>query len=331
MIFYINPFFDLSAPRYDTSTFAGRLRHFLQITDVRTLFTTDKKLKDALKTIENYNKSGRPILTDPNEINKLWNAKKIRDAIIHPDTGEKIFLPFRLSCFVPINVVIAAGMLVPNPSMFSVIFWQWINQSYNIALNHANRNASNQLSTEKIAKTYALAVSISCGVAVGLGQFVKRVSFNPITKATLKKFVPFTAVATAGLVNVFMMRWNEIKEGIDVKDHNEDVIGKSKKAGLSAVSQVAISRIATALPVLTFPPIIMGFLEKTSILKSNPRLRAPIDLLVITTCLWTALPVAIAIFPQQVAVESKNLEEYFHNLKDKNGKQISTIYYNRGL
>ena len=35
----------------------------------------------------------------------------------HPDTGEKIVLPFRMSSFVPTNVLIVAGMLVPNPSV----------------------------------------------------------------------------------------------------------------------------------------------------------------------------------------------------------------------
>ena len=47
------------------------------------------------------------------------------------DTGEAVPLPFRLSAFVPTNLVIVAGMLMPNPSLKGVIFWQWANQSLN--------------------------------------------------------------------------------------------------------------------------------------------------------------------------------------------------------
>lgn len=47
------------------------------------------------------------------------------------DTGEAVPLPFRLSAFVPTNLLIVGGMLMPNPTLKSVIFWQWANQSLN--------------------------------------------------------------------------------------------------------------------------------------------------------------------------------------------------------
>jgi hypothetical protein len=47
----------------------------------------------------------------------LFSPFKVCDAAIHPDTGEKIFLPFRLSAFVPLNVLICAGLVMPNPSV----------------------------------------------------------------------------------------------------------------------------------------------------------------------------------------------------------------------
>lgn len=47
------------------------------------------------------------------------------------DTGEPVPLPFRMSAFVPTNLIIVAGMLMPNPSTASVLFWQWANQSLN--------------------------------------------------------------------------------------------------------------------------------------------------------------------------------------------------------
>jgi len=258
-------------------------------------------------------------------------VQKIKDAAIHSDTGEKIFPLFRLSGFVPVNVVICAGMLAPNPTLFSVIFWQWINQSYNIALNHANRNASNQLSNSTIAKTYVSAVGISCGVAVGLGEFAKMVAFSPFVKNAIQRFVPFTAVSLAGVANVFMMRWNETKQGIMVLDDEGKELGKSKKAGFYALSQVAFSRVATSFPCLLFPPVIMNFAEKTSLLKNNPRLRAPLNLGVITVVLVTALPAAVAIFPQKVSISPRKLEPEFHELRDKNNNPLKEVYFNKGL
>eukprot|EP01114_Cavostelium_apophysatum_P014078 TRINITY_DN3556_c0_g1_i1.p1 TRINITY_DN3556_c0_g1~~TRINITY_DN3556_c0_g1_i1.p1 ORF type:complete len:350 (-),score=42.55 TRINITY_DN3556_c0_g1_i1:9-1013(-) len=322
---------DLSEPRYDQSTFLGRLRHFMDVTDVRTIFTSDKKLHDALELLDEYKKRGSPPVTEQ-EAENLWDAKKLRDAIVHPDTGKQIPLPVRFSFFVPSNVLITAGMLLPNPSIASVVFWQWINQSYNIALNHANRNASNEMSTETIAKTYASAVAISCGVAVGLGQAAKRVTgISPAARSILLKSVPFVAVSTAGVANVFMMRWNEAKEGISVRDAEGNDLGKSKQAGFNALTQVATSRVLTALPVLTFPQIIMSGLERTSFVKRYPVVVTPLNLAVIAGILWTALPVAIAAFPQKVAISPQKLEPQFHNLKDKNGKPIEVVYYNKGL
>lgn len=44
----------------------------------------------------------------------LWQAKKIVDSTLHPDTGEPVLLPFRMSCFVLTNLVVTAGMLTPG-------------------------------------------------------------------------------------------------------------------------------------------------------------------------------------------------------------------------
>jgi len=322
---------ELDQPRYDQKTFLGRLKHFLQITDIRTLFISDSELKKHEKNIQDYKERDYPLVPVA-EAEKLWYSKHVVDAIIHPQTKEKIPLPFRLSAFVPMNVVIVAGMLAPNPSIGNVVFWQFINQSYNIALNHSNRNASNEMSVDRIVKSYAGAVAISCSAAVGLSQLVKKsTSFSPGIRTLTQKFVPFTAVAIAGVANVFMMRWNEIEEGIVLSDQEGNERGKSKKAGLSALSQVAFSRCMTALPCLTFPPIIMTVLERTQWLQKNPRLKSPINLVLITSMLFSGLPVAVAIFPQMSSIPVSRLEPKFHNLKDQQGNPITTLYFNRGL
>lgn len=53
-------------------------------------------------------------------------------------------------------------------------------------------------------------------------------------------------------------------EGIDVYDEEGKSMGKSQKAGVSAITQVAISRILTNFPVLTIPPLVLSQWDKTS-------------------------------------------------------------------
>jgi sideroflexin-5 len=45
---------------------------------------------------------------------ELWQAKQVVDSTLHPDTGEPVFLPLRMSCFVLSNLVVTAGMLTPG-------------------------------------------------------------------------------------------------------------------------------------------------------------------------------------------------------------------------
>eukprot|EP01116_Phalansterium_solitarium_P004910 TRINITY_DN1611_c0_g2_i1.p1 TRINITY_DN1611_c0_g2~~TRINITY_DN1611_c0_g2_i1.p1 ORF type:complete len:332 (-),score=88.34 TRINITY_DN1611_c0_g2_i1:901-1896(-) len=321
---------DLERPRFDQSTFYGRLRHFMQITDPRVCLVNESKLQRSLSVLSEYRARGCPPIPAV-EAKTLWDAKKVQDAILHPDTHKKILLPFRLSAFVPVNIMICAGMLTPHPTVKNIIFWQWINQTYNIALNHANRNASNDLSNSQIAKTYAAAVGVSCTVAVGLGQLARLPSLSTAVRATMQRLVPFTAVATAGICNVFMMRSNELTEGIVVKDVDGNQLGKSPAAGFTALSMVSLSRILTACPCLILPPLIVPRLLKMPFFASRPRMHGPVNLAVITAMLLTGLPIAVAIFPQNVSVPVEKLEPEFRGLTDQSGKPITEVWYNRGL
>lgn len=75
----------------------------------------------------------------------------------------------------------------------------------------------------------------------------------------------------------------------------------------------------------------MSRLENTSFLKSNPRLSFPLNLAIIVVMLYTGLPTSIALFPQNYEISPLKLEPEFHNLKDKNGKAIEKVFFNKGL
>lgn len=110
---------DLSKPRYPQDTYVGRLKHFSDLTNPLNLLATRSQL-DAARTLiaekEAATKASgqNGILASVNsadEEEKLWKAKTVVDSTLHPDTGEPIFLPFRMSAFVPTNMAVVAGML----------------------------------------------------------------------------------------------------------------------------------------------------------------------------------------------------------------------------
>jgi len=325
------PKIDLTKSRIDQSSYWGRVRHFYGVIDPTTLFVSDTKLKQSLDLLEGYKKG---ILKSPVTEDQLWRAKQIKEAIIHPDTDEKVPLPFRMSAFVPVNIPLVAGMLASR-SPAATIFWQWANQSYNVAVNYANRNASNEMPMKQVALGYAGAVASSCSLAIGLGKVTDRLTGPGSTIGTagriaLKNLVPYTAVASAGAINVLLMRSNEITEGIQVKDKDGQVLGQSVVAGKNAIWETMLTRVFLPGPVLVLPGLAMGLLGRTSITR-HPRLRMAAEMAIITGSLWLALPMAIGLFPQQSVLATKDLEPKFQNLKHADGSPVDYVFFNKGL
>lgn len=243
-----------------------------------TLLTSQKALDAHTALLAKYKRGEIPPQMTP----ELWHAKKVVDATLHPDTGTPVFLPFRMSCFVFSNLVVTAGMLTPNMTTRGVLGWQIANQTLNVLINTSNANKSSPLSNSQLATSFLLAVSASCGVAVGLGRVVQKVSFKPNAKMILGRLVPFAAVATAGVMNVCLMRGGEIKKGIDVYPTSDDgekkeSLGKSRRAAMFAVGETAVSRVLNATPIMVIPPLLLVRLTATEWLKSRPKLVMPIN------------------------------------------------------
>ncbi|KAB2571658.1 putative mitochondrial transport protein FSF1 [Lasiodiplodia theobromae] len=332
---------DLPASQYDLSTYWGRVRHAADISDPRTLLAGSTGLAHAKELVSAY-KQGKIANMTPD----LWKAKKVVDSTLHPDTGEPVFLPFRMSCYVISNLVVTVGMLTPNLGTAGTLGWQIANQSLNVAVNNANANKSTPLSTSQIAKSYFMAVGASCGVAYGLNSIVPRLKrVSPTTRTVLSRLVPFAAVVSAGVVNVFLMRGEEIRRGIDVypvlsdeekkkaeeADNDEDAapksLGKSKTAAKLAVGETALSRVINATPIMVVPPLILVKLQRTEWLKQRPRMVLPINLGLILTTSLVALPFALAVFPQRQAISAKKLEPEFWEKGGKDGM----VEFNRGM
>ena len=218
-----------------------------------------------------------------------------------------------MSCFVISNLVVTAGMLTPGLQVqiafpnrqyvkapltlptktTGTLLWQITNQSLNVGINNANANKSSLLSTSTILQSYLIAVSASCSVALGLNALVPRLrNISPGTKTILTRLVPFAAVASAGALNVFLMRGEEIRRGIDIypvlseeeKERKEregietPSLGKSKKAATLAVGETALSRVLNSTPIMVLPPLILVRLQRMEWLRRRPRLTLPVNL-----------------------------------------------------
>lgn len=85
---------DLDKPRWDQSTFEGRAKHFLTVTSPFMVLASDEKLDKAKELVDAYRAGKEPAGTTEDEV---WAAKHLYDSAFHPDTGEKMFLPGRMS------------------------------------------------------------------------------------------------------------------------------------------------------------------------------------------------------------------------------------------
>ncbi|EDO16552.1 hypothetical protein Kpol_1064p34 [Vanderwaltozyma polyspora DSM 70294] len=318
---------ELPVSKYDQSSYWGRVRHCAGISDPTMLFTTENHLVNARKIISDYRNG---ILKQPTP--EFWKAKKQLDSTVHPDTGETVFLPFRMSCNVISNVVVTAGMLTPGLGTMGTLFWQWANQSLNVAVNAANANKSDPMSTKQLLTNYTIAVSASCGVAVGLNKLVPRLkNITPSTRLVLTRLVPFAAVVSAGIVNVFLMRGNEIRNGISVYDQDGEEVGKSKKAAFLAVGETALSRIINATPVMVLPPLALIKLQSGFLKGKSMKIQNLTNLGLISATLFAVLPFALAVFPQRQSIHVSKLESELQGKTTKSGQKIEYVNFNRGI
>ncbi|KAG9346158.1 hypothetical protein JZ751_007976, partial [Albula glossodonta] len=308
--------FDIDAPRWDQSTFMGRLKHFFNITDCRTALLPDAKLDEAKVLVESCRAGTVPPGTTEEQ---LHYAKKLYDSAFHPDTGDRMNLIGRMSFQVPGGMAITGFMLQFYRTVPAVVFWQWVNQSFNALVNYTNRNAASPITPRQIGVAYVTATSTALATAVGLNLYTKK------APPLVARWVPFAAVAAANCVNIPMMRQQEILTGIAVTDENGNKLGHSR---------VGDTRDGSRLFIL---PIIMQRLEKYKFMQprqkaiNTPRDTAqtagPAPLIRNPVSTSTALSPSTFI---ATSMECKGLEPELRNsIISQYGEGVRYVYFNK--
>ncbi|XP_028651563.2 sideroflexin-2 [Erpetoichthys calabaricus] len=315
--------FNIDAPRWDQSTFIGRLKHFFNITDPRTVLLSNGRLDEAKSLVEKCRAGTVPPGTTEEQ---LHYAKKLYDSAFHPDTGDRMNLIGRMSFQVPGGMAITGFMLQFYRTVPAVVFWQWVNQSFNALVNYTNRNAASPITPTQIGVAYLTATSTALATAVGLNLYTKK------APPLVARWVPFAAVAAANCVNIPMMRQQEVLNGITVMDENDNKLGCSRKAAVKGITQVVISRVAMAAPGMIILPIIMERLEKYPLMQRIKFLHAPMQVMMVGVFLTFMVPAACSLFPQRCSIAVSKLEpELRESIQERYGNTLEYVYFNKGL
>lgn len=108
---------------------------------------------------------------------QIVHAKKLYESAFHPDSGELQNIFGRMSFQVPGGMLITGAMLQFYRSVPQIVFWQWVNQSFNALVNYTNRNANSPLTVTQLGVSYASATSSALAAAIVFkGYLQKRAS-----------------------------------------------------------------------------------------------------------------------------------------------------------
>ena len=166
-------------------------------------------------------------------------------------------------------------------------------------MNYGNRNASSPFSLKDMGVGYCGAVTVSVSIAIW-----SRVLFAPLLNSLsgsklvlINAFIGWIACAMAGACNLTLMRWKEMKTGIDVSNKDGTICyGKSKAAGRKAIFESALSRFILPFPALFFPAVANLFLNSMGVWPKAAIAGKILETSLILVSVVVALPMSIAMF-----------------------------------
>ncbi|GMT14677.1 hypothetical protein PFISCL1PPCAC_5974, partial [Pristionchus fissidentatus] len=312
---------DISGPRWDQKTFEGRAKHFFATVNPTNIFISTEELEKSRKIVMDYKEGKFP---ERLTVGELWKAKEAFDSAFHPETGEKMFILGRMSSQVPCNMILNGGLLTFRSSFPSVVFWHWLNQSFNAVVNYTNRSGDGA-SNKRLLTSYVCATTGAVSTALFLNSMVKNAS------GIGARLIPFSAVALANAINIPLMRSKELQYGVVLRDDDGNEVGKSTFAAKMAISQVVLSRIAMAASTMVTVPLLMKLIEKRKWYMSRKWLAAPIQTLIAGLTLTISTPLGCAFFEQNASIDVFRLEDDVRQKIEARPNPPKVVYYNKGL
>lgn len=315
---------DIEKPYWDQSTYQGRALHFLTVTNPLNLFATANQLEHARDVVVKYRKGDSLRQLGVTE-DELWKCKYLYDSAFHPDTGEKMLMIGRMSAQVPMNMMITGCMLTFYKTTTHVVFWQWVNQSFNALVNYTNRSGSSPIPMNTVLQSYAIATGGAVVTALSLNRLFRN------APPLVGRLVPLAAVAAANCVNIPFMRMPELQNGIELWTEDGTKVGNSKHAAKKAISAVTLSRILMASPSMILAPVLINFMDRRQLLRNAKWAVVPIQVLICGVCLTFATPLCCALFMQRVPIPVNDLEPEVREQVLSKHPSLQTVYYNKGL
>ena len=317
--------FEISKPRWNQKTFQGRFRHFVEMTHPKHMFHSSDTLDLAHKHISNY-QSGNRREFQQLSVQEQWRIKYIYDSAFHPDSGDKMLLPFRMCAQIPSAVLTVAGILTYHHTFGGVVFWQWFNQSFNATLNYTNRNGTSKVTNQHILTAYTSATTAAVAVSVLLNRMVTT------TNSLSGRLIPLFAMAIANAINIPLMRQNEIREGVRVSTDKGVFCGNSRRAAILGIFQTLLGRLVFSSPSFILVPIMYTRLIKHfPIFYTKKSLSVLVQGLITGLLYFPSIPLGCSLFPQKSHLSVDLLEPALKASTQLQHPDTKFVYFNKGL
>mmetsp|Transcript_28069 Transcript_28069/g.59254 ORF Transcript_28069/g.59254 Transcript_28069/m.59254 type:complete len:479 (+) Transcript_28069:336-1772(+) len=337
------PSYSVSGERFSQSSFAGRFSKMLLACDPRLLLYTEEEVrKYHAIAYEDWKAIKAAAVaedgdSDEMEIDRmLWNARRISDSGLNPETQEWIPRPFRMSGYLPFNGPICIAMISVTATS-PLLFWSWMNQSQNALVNDFNGpktkssgeyDSENSVMDGTLVKSYGIAIVSALSVAFGLATYVKS-NYSGEEAESLLRFISFPSAVIASSLNCYVVRSPEIETGVPLLNENmKDVLPgeTSIAAARKGVYSTTASRAVLQMPTYFIPPLILDTITPLKqFLNENPSLVVPMTTFLLLLSFGIGLPMAVGLFPQVSSVKVEDVEDKFAQLG------CDELYYNKGL